>query len=277
MAVFQTLGLGPRQDGHVQRLRAPGRDRPVHRHAELELNLVIQGRAWYLVQGRRVDLVPDTLIWLFPGQDHILMGDGPDFAMWVGVFRPRLVRHVAREPESAPLRAHDPPGRHCHPLASDEARVLHALCAEAEAAQRDRDWQNATLGHLVARAWHATRHTARPEQSRELHPAVERAARRVRDSGGTASVDDASRACGLSRSRLSRLFRAQTGMTLPEYRNRIKLDRFFGAYGRGRRRTMADAAEEAGFGSYAQFHRAFKRHMGRGPADWHAAGGGGEG
>jgi AraC-like DNA-binding protein len=51
-------------------------------------------------------------------------------------------------------------------------------------------------------------------------------------------------------------------------RNRVRLDRFIAMYGRGRRRTMLDSALAAGFGSYAQFHRAFRRHMACSPAQY---------
>jgi hypothetical protein len=47
--------------------------RQVHTHAELEFNLVEAGAASYLVGGRRVDLQPRTLIWLFPDHDHVLI------------------------------------------------------------------------------------------------------------------------------------------------------------------------------------------------------------
>lgn len=37
-------------------------------------------------------------------------------------------------------------------------------------------------------------------------------------------------------------------------------------YGRGRRTTALAAALEAGFGSYAQFHRVFREQTGRNPS-----------
>ena len=54
-------------------------------------------------------------------------------------------------------------------------------------------------------------------------------------------------------------------ITLVDFRNRQRVERFLEIYGAGRRRTMLDAALTAGFGSYTQFHRIFKRVTGRGP------------
>lgn len=62
---------------------------------------------------------------------------------------------------------------------------------------------------------------------------------------------------GISVSQLSRAFRAETGVSLVDYRNRLRLDRFDGMLGHGRP-NLLDAALAAGFGSYAQFHRVFR-------------------
>jgi len=61
------------------------------------------------------------------------------------------------------------------------------------------------------------------------------------------------------------LFKQQTGVALVDFRNRERVEKFLQIYGTGQRRTMLDAALEAGFGSYAQFHRVFKRVTGRAP------------
>jgi AraC-like DNA-binding protein len=66
----------------------------------------------------------------------------------------------------------------------------------------------------------------------------------------------------ISLSRLARVFKAEMGMSLVEYRNRLRLDRFLVLLDRGRT-NLLEAALAAGFGSYAQFHRVFRalRHV----------------
>ncbi len=61
----------------------------------------------------------------------------------------------------------------------------------------------------------------------------------------------------ISLSRLARVFKAEMGMSLVEYRNRLRLDRF-GALLENGRNNLLEAALDAGFGSYAQFHRVFR-------------------
>ena len=61
----------------------------------------------------------------------------------------------------------------------------------------------------------------------------------------------------ISLSRLARVFKSEMGMSLVEYRNRLRLDRFMVLVDRGRT-NLLEAALTAGFGSYAQFHRVFR-------------------
>jgi AraC-like DNA-binding protein len=66
----------------------------------------------------------------------------------------------------------------------------------------------------------------------------------------------------ISLSRLARVFKSEMGMSLVEYRNRLRLDRFSVLLDRGRT-NLLEAALASGFGSYAQFHRVFRalRHV----------------
>src|SRR4029079_5024394 len=56
----------------------------------------------------------------------------------------------------------------------------------------------------------------------------------------------------ISLSRLARVFKGEMGMSLVEYRNRLRLDRFGVLLDKGRT-NLLEAALAAGFGSYAQF------------------------
>ena len=96
----------------------------------------------------------------------------------------------------------------------------------------------------------------------------ERAARLLRDEADPLPLDQVAARVGLSASRLSRLFHQQTGVTLVDFRNRQRIQRFLRLYGRGRRVSISQAALDAGFGSYPQFHRVFKQQMGCSPADY---------
>ncbi len=66
---------------------------------------------------------------------------------------------------------------------------------------------------------------------------------------------------GLSVSRLARVFKEQMGMSLVEYRNRLRLERFDVLLDEGGD-NLLEAALAAGFGSYSQFHRVFRAMRG---------------
>ncbi len=69
---------------------------------------------------------------------------------------------------------------------------------------------------------------------------------------------------GMSLSRLARVFKTEMGMSLVEYRNRLRLERFQVMVDEGGENLLA-AAMAAGFGSYAQFYRVFRAVRGTMP------------
>jgi AraC-like DNA-binding protein len=242
-----------------------GERRTMHRHPELELNLVTSGRASYMLPDRRIDIDPGTLIWLYPKQDHLLINETPDFVMWIAIVRGDALERWCATPTTAPLREGGA-GRQARRLDAEQARRLGELCDEAARQGGEADHLNATLRYLLMRAWRATEAASETPALAELHPAVEAATALLQRDGEAMSVPELAEASALSASRLSRLFKQQVGLSISDYRNRLRVDRFCRLYGRGERRTVLDAALEAGFGSYPQFHRAFKRHMGLSPA-----------
>jgi AraC-like DNA-binding protein len=72
---------------------------------------------------------------------------------------------------------------------------------------------------------------------------------------------------GISPGHLARSFKNEMGCSLVEYRNRQRVERFFATVDRGGS-NIQEAAEEAGFGSYAQFHRVFRKLIGTTPREY---------
>jgi AraC-like DNA-binding protein len=260
----QRLDLPRELDGDLWHYRNLGRTHATHHHAELEFNLVTRGAGQYLLANRQYQIRRGDLLWLFPAQEHVLIGQTPDFEMWIGVCRPRVVGRIAADPGARVLRQADPPGEFCRRLAQGALARLEALFGEVAAARGRPVLFNAGLGYALAGAWQQFERAADvPVQ--DVHPAVEKAARLIRDDRAAMRLDELARRAGLSPGRLSRLFRQQTGMTLVDFRNRQRVETFLHLYGTGQRRTMLEAAFAAGFGSYPQFHRIFKRVFGCSP------------
>lgn len=241
-----------------------------HHHDELELNFAIAGWADYLVGDRRYRLVRNSLLWLFPRQEHVLLHQSADHEMWILVFHPQVPQRLCRQPNSQTLLQGDPPGEFCRRIAEAGAAELAELFAQTASALTNPDLFNAALGHALLLAWREFGQA--PEVAgTDVHPAVEKAARllRTRSEAGTEpSLAAVARQSGLSPSHLARLFRAQTGVSLVEYRNRRRIEKFVEIYGTGKRENMSRAALQSGFGSYAQFFRVFHEVMGCTPAHW---------
>ena len=73
---------------------------------------------------------------------------------------------------------------------------------------------------------------------------------------------------GVSPGHLARSFKRKMGVSLVDYRNRLRLERFLAAVQRrGNGSNLLDAALEAGFGSYAQFHRVYRKFRGATPRE----------
>ncbi len=240
---------------------------PRHRHDELELNLVEQGTARYLLADRVYDLCPGTVVWLFPGQYHTHTDTSPGYRHWVVCCSPILRERMRAWGGDTPPAGDAPDGSFCRVLSPPDAKTLSDLLHQVgriPGAEVTRFYTGLT--YAFATAWSLFRHAPRGTGQAVLHPAVQEALALLRGSEADHLTADAmARRVGISVSHLSRLFREQTGFALPEFRNRERLRRFHRLMGEAPTRSLLDTALEAGFGSYVQFYRVFSREMGVSP------------
>lgn len=97
------------------------------------------------------------------------------------------------------------------------------------------------------------------------HPAVAKAIRMLADDPSLSGAQIAAK-LDVSLSRFARVFKAEMRMSLVQYRNELRLERFDALSG-ARRTNLLEAALAAGFGSYAQFHRVFRAVRGVAPRE----------
>lgn len=254
-------------DGAIWWMRRRGL-RHVHRHDEPEINLVTRGHATYVLSDRRYDLRKNTQVWLFADQDHVLFDESPDFEMFILVFRRSLLQRICKTDRTRLLLQRNPGGEMCKLLSDESAAALSTLFKQLHEAKSDAPRFNAGIAYALLAAWEA-QISSDQVIGKDVHPAVERAARIIQAESEPLSLQQIADQAGLSPSRLSRLFHQQSGISLVKFRQRQALQRFFRAYGKGREKTLLAAALEAGFGSYPQFHRVFKQLVGKTPADYH--------
>jgi AraC-like DNA-binding protein len=264
--MIEDLGLRAGSDGRVVRHSAGDLHPRAHSHAELEVNLVVRGTASYLLRERRYELTAGTLTWLFPGQEHVLVDESADHVLWWAVFRPSLVARTVALSHASPLLQADPVGRYSRRVDPQRVRRLGALLHDLREAETvDDALFSAGLSYLLLSAWRSFVDSEDVVGGVDVHPAVDRVARLLHAEPAAGDLADLARIVGLSPSHLSRLFKAQMGVSIGRFRNQQRLQRFLRRYGNGRRTTALDAAHEAGFGSYAQFYRVFRQETGRQP------------
>ncbi|HEV3312488.1 MAG TPA: helix-turn-helix transcriptional regulator [Chloroflexota bacterium] len=252
--------------GHFDKRRIP------HRHEELEMNLVLHGGGSYLIGDRRCDLAANSQIWIFPEQNHVLVDKSRDFEMWVAYFRQDLVTRVCVTAETEVLHRRTTERVLSRHLTSQQTARISMLLTEIEGATDDCPRHNSGLAYGLLLSWHEYSQADSVVTGHDVHAAVERAAFLIRDQPALRGIEQLAHQAGLSPSRLSRVFHRQTGVSLIDYWNRQRLERFLRLYGEGRRLSVMQAALEAGFGSYPQFYRVFRSHLGCGPAEYRRSG-----
>lgn len=179
--------------------------------------------------------------------------------MWVVSFRKTFLDELPIE-EALPA---EPLVRR---LSDQRTAFLTTLIEELSACP----WSEARSGYefLFRHAWRATVEAEDNHRGEGTHPGVERVLDLMLGGELDQSLASLAREAGLSPSALCRLFKTQTGFTLIEYRNRLKVEHFVAVYADGRRYTLSEAAGRAGFGSYAQFYRVFTGVTGMTPREY---------
>lgn len=246
--MLERLQLRPGFHGEVWGFTYPGWCSYSHSHDELELNIVTAGSATYLVDDRRVTVSKSQLLWLPAGQEHHLVHESNDLAMWIVVFRAGPARQLAWVDGSPQVRQ----------LTLADFRWLDRLCSRLNQTP-DAQVGNSGLAFLANEAYRAGRAELSPVAA---HPAVLATVRALERDPGS-SLIALSAEVRLTPDRLARLFRRELGTTLVAWRTRCRLESTIARREQGE--SWLTAALAGGFGSYSQFHRAFTQQVGHSP------------
>lgn len=241
---------------------------PRHRHAALELNLVVRGRGHYEVGGRCHLLSAGTALFIAPSTDHHLEERTPDFEMWILALGPALLEQTCDGVAGVDFLRAVAAGDCERLLSIDDARWL------AREIRRFSDTRSAAFMRAgLAYAMTGAREAFARASSDPSEAAISGAVRRcmtLLEEDPTLSRDDLADQAGADPDALSQAFKRELGVGLVAYRNRLRLRRFLELASSGRL-TLLAACLDAGFGSYPQFHRVFVAETGQSPRDYLAA------
>ncbi len=270
--VYQPLNVPAAVSGrlHLEEFANPLWRHRILRHAHrfFEVHLVIRGRATVVAGDTHVDLPTGSLLLIPPTLEHLTLEASPMLQRWCLCLRIGAVRQALAAEEAASLLSKKS-GIQCRQVARLELHELARVLADV-ADQRGRGEAviNAGIVYALTRVMVAFRESEPKGEFVTLHPAVARALSLMNGDGLFMSRDDLAAQCRISTTHLSRLFVQELGQSMRDVRSRKRLDRFLQLMETGACDSLTGAALEAGFGSYSQFHRVFKRLTGRSPSEW---------
>jgi len=225
----------------------------------------------------------------FPAQEHQLVARSGDAQNYVVVFKPNLIArschsatyqglkqknikgggvlHTVLEPESFDLIRKTMDSLMQGALHPDvlNREVGFGPTSDFLFEHGDPDGLNAGLHHLLLLCWRSRQTGSALGEAVTLHPAVARALEVLAAGEWESGQQELAKSCGVSEAYLSRVFHRQVGVPLTQYRNSLRLSRFWECYRQRDQKTITEAMYAAGFGSYAQFHKVFTQAYGRGP------------
>jgi len=224
--------------------------RPRHFHEEPEINVVVKGHGMMGIGERNRPISAGDVLLFWPGQDHVLLDASEDFDLFVMALRPELAERAGIASIGASIGSQS-----SFRLPFRELRSMRKTLAG--------------LGDVNDATSHETRVTDLFARLRsvpmEEHVLTRRALQTIVGDPAVSLSALADR-FRTTASSVSRHYHRDLGVTLVEHRSRIRLIRFVSMVDEGM--ELTDAALAADFGSYAQFHRAFRRAFGCAPRDY---------
>lgn len=244
-SLFQPFPMLPGRAAQVWH-HHPSFRRPRHFHAEPELNVVVRGQGVLAVGEVHLKLSAGDVVFLQPGQDHELLSESQDFELFVLAVTPRLAArcglHATRRLgvvslDNATVAALRDTWIGLGQVA-DVTAVENTLC-DAFKRLTAHFAASASLCRRVLSSMHAAPECSEKDLAAQLrsHPSC-----------------------------VSRSIRSNLGVSLVQYRSRMRLMAFVNHVDAGA--TLTQAAMACGFGSYAQLHRCFRRHFTCAPVDY---------
>ena len=265
-----------------------------HHHKELEMNIIIRGSAEYILANQRYRLAPGHIVWLFPGQEHLLSKTDPNFQMYVVVFKEELLQNILLlKGKYSMLAEKNPIGSFCRKVSLSSIEKLKRVCESLSALNIQKEVMppayyysgqafgfkqnseylhadpvllNAGLSYLMTVGWHLFITEGDEEKRKTLNPSVEKAVNLLKGLPDKEySLPALAQECGISTSRLSRLFNEQIGLSIVDYKNKLKLEKFLDCIKNNPDLNISEACYAAGFGSYPQFYKIFRQSFGISP------------
>ncbi|MFA5688719.1 MAG: helix-turn-helix transcriptional regulator [Kiritimatiellales bacterium] len=255
--------------GSITRHEAPETIAAPHHHEHLEINFVERGQAKYNVNDRIYNLEARGIVFLFPAQEHVLYDRSSDFQMWNITVRQSFLNTLCKSRYLMPLKARDPQEYFCRRFHLATARLYEKLLPDVAAQQKTHPViYRLGLGYLVAGLWKDFHENATINIHQPVSPHIQKIIYLLSHSNDHKNLDVLAGEFNISPSQISRMFKKEMGISITEFRNRVKLDRFINLMFKHPKYDLLTLAMDSGFGSYTQFFRIFRQQMGMTPEEF---------
>lgn len=196
-----------------------------------------------------------TLIWIAPGQVHIICDQSLDCTFAVCSLKPQFLKRFELQ-ETLPLETKI--------FNISEAEVVYLEHFFSMLPPRDHPARIAAIYYGSDHLLRLLKHDILTE-SHVLSPGIEKVLNFLMQSKEKPPLSKLVQLAGMSSTSFQQQFKLQMNMTFSQYWNRLQVRRFLAVYDAGKRHNISEAVYQAGFGSYAQFYRVFTRISGYTP------------
>lgn len=257
------------RNGSITRHEAPEELFPPHHHDHLEINLIESGNAKYNVNERIYTLKPHCLVFLFPAQEHMLYDRSADFKMWNITVRQSFLSTLCTSQYLSPLKARNPENYFCRQLHPATYPLYARLLPEiAEQRKEHPVIFRVGLSYLVASLWKDFKENTTKISHSPVSPHVQKAVHLLSHPNAPEGLEELAEQIKTSPSQISRMFKREMGISITEFRNRQRLELFTKLLFKNPQHDLLTLAMDAGFGSYTQFFRIFRKQMGMPPEEF---------
>lgn len=242
----------------------------LHCHSYYEVYYFVGGRVSYLVEGKRYEPKPHSILLMAPGTFHgVKIESAEDYERYSLHFHAGLLSDPRREFLLSPFAGKNGPGICFEGVnAYSLENYFRSLMECAHMEEKLSDCLipirlEALLSQILRMQLQSTSSTAK-SQSHTVEEVVDYLNQNL---AAPITLDSLSEQFFLSKNHLNYLFKQATGTTVKNYLIHKRIAAAHALIRQGS--PAAAAAEQVGFGDYSAFFKAYKKIIGTSPADVH--------
>ena len=231
-----------------------------HSHDSYEIYILLEGERHVYIDGLQKKTVPDDILMLKPNVKHRSTGAGPHAGICISFTEEFLDKYFSKQAKRVILSCFE------DSIIAVRKDVEARICDIFDRMVADEKMRFAHLAEVCSLISQG-RSGGAPELNDDRSAAQEYIRGHYANIRG---LDDIAGGLHLSKAYMCRKFRKDTGMTITEYINSVRVEKACELLATADM-TVAEISELCGYESHAYFSSTFKRLTGKTPVDFRAA------